>query len=111
VISGVHNGVLLRKGKPFVKMTAAHLSVNTVTDDFSANGPIHLVIVDPKHHRTLDTDAAIWTNASQILTLSNPVTVDDDGAKMVVKNVTIDFHNGTSKAGPMQGNIDLNHVR
>jgi hypothetical protein len=110
-VNGVHDGVLYRKGKPYIKLTAKQMSVNTVTNDFSAAGPIHLLIVDPVHHRTLDTDAAIWTNASQTLTLSHPVTVDDDGVKMVVKNVTIDFAKGTSRAGPMNGSIDLGHLR
>ncbi len=110
-VNGVHDGILFRKGKPFVKLSAQHLAVNTVTNDFSANGPIHLLILDPKHHRTLDTDAAIWTNVSQTLTLSHPVTIDDDGAKVVVKSVTIDFQKGTSRAGPMDGSIDLGHIR
>jgi hypothetical protein len=110
-VHGIHNGILYRKGKPFVKLSAAVLSVNTVTYDFSANGPIHLTIVDPAHHRTLDTDFAIWTNSSQTLTLSHPVHIDDDGAKVVVKNVTINFLKGTSKAGPIQGSIDLGHIQ
>lgn len=110
-VHGVHNGVLYRKGKPFIKLSAALLSVNTVTNDFSASGPIHLSIVDPDHHRTLETDAAIWTNGTQTLTLSHPVKVDDDGAKMLVKNVTINFVKGTSKAGPIEGSIDLGHIR
>jgi hypothetical protein len=109
-ITGVRNGILYRKGKPFITLRAAHLSLNTVTNDFSASGPIHLRILDPKHHRTLDTDAAIWTNASQTLTLSHPVTIRDDGAKIVVKNVTIDFAKGTSRAGPIEGSIDLTHI-
>lgn len=110
-ITGVHNGVLYRHGKPYIRMTAAHLSVNTSTYDFSATGPIHLHIVDPAHRRTLDTDAAVWTNATETLALPHAVTIDDDGAKMLVKGVTIDFTHGTSRAGPMKGTLDLGHLR
>jgi hypothetical protein len=109
-INGVHDGVLYRKGKPFIAMTAAHLSVNTITDDFSASGPVHLQTLDPQHRRTLDTDAAVWTNASQTLTLSHPVAIDDEGTKATVKNVTIDFRTGQSHAGGLSGSITLEHI-
>jgi hypothetical protein len=110
-INGVHDGILYRKGKPFMAMTAARLSVNTITDDFSASGPVHLRTLDPDHPRTLDTDAAVWTNASQTLTLSHPVQIDDEGAKAVVTNVTIDFKTGKSHAGSIRGAINLEHIR
>lgn len=109
-IQGVHDGILFRKGKPYLRLTAQHLSVNTVTNDFSASGPIHLETVDRVHPRELDTDAAVWTNASQVLTLARPVTIDDEGAKVVVSNVTIDFRSGKSRAGPIAGTMTLKHI-
>jgi hypothetical protein len=109
-IEGVHHGILYRKGKPYLRMTAQHLSVNTVTNDFSATGAIHLETVDRVHPRELDTTAAVWTNASQVLTLARPVTIDDEGAKVVVANVTIDFRTGKSRAGPMEGTMRLKDI-
>lgn len=106
-IDDVRHGILYRAGKPFLGVTATHVSVNTVTNDFTATGAIHIWSLDPAHRRTLDTDHAVWTNASEKLLLDHPVTLDDDGASVVVKTVSINFRTGVSRAGPVQGSFNV----
>lgn len=106
-ITGVHDGILYRKGKPYAHMTAERVTVNGATNDFSAFGAIHIVVTGGPHPRTLDTQMAIWTDANKTLQLNQPVHVDDGGAKMLVQNLTIDFKTGNSKAGPMKGEVRL----
>jgi hypothetical protein len=74
-LDGVRNGIIYRAGKPYLRVRAAHMSVNTITRDFTASGPIHADTVSTKPHRSFDTTSAIWNDASQELTLSQHVTI------------------------------------
>ena len=58
-IDGVHDGNIYRYGKPFLRMTAKHITVNTQTNDFNATGPIRIEQITKAHRRTFKTDSRL----------------------------------------------------
>ncbi|GAC1499833.1 MAG: hypothetical protein NVS1B2_23930 [Vulcanimicrobiaceae bacterium] len=74
-ISGVRNGTIYRGGKPYLRVTANHMTVNTLTRNFSALGPIHAETLGSQPHRAFDTTSATWSDATQKLTLAHRVLI------------------------------------
>jgi hypothetical protein len=74
-LDGVRNGTIFRAGKPYLRVTATHLSVNTVSHDFSATGPIHVETLSVQPPRAFDTTSAIWNDGTQTLSLARHVTI------------------------------------
>jgi len=68
---GVKHGVIFRDGKPYLRVTADRMTVNTVTHDFFITGKLHIETVSSDPHRTFDTDEATWSDAIQTLVLPN----------------------------------------
>lgn len=66
---GVKHAVIYKDGKPYLKVTAERMTVNTVTRDFNATGKLHVETVGKKPMRTFDTETANWNDALQTLTL------------------------------------------
>jgi len=69
IIEGISNGIVLRKGKPYARVSAESINVNTQTLDFTAIGKVHIErIKDPEKH-SFDTDYAVWNNGLEELTM------------------------------------------
>jgi hypothetical protein len=66
---GVKHGVIYKDGKPYLRVRAERMTVNTVTRDFNATGKLHVETVGRKPTRTFDTESANWSDSVQILTL------------------------------------------
>jgi hypothetical protein len=66
---GIKHGLIYKDGKPYLKVTAERMTVNTVTRDFNATGKLHVETVGKKPMRTFDTETANWNDALQTLTL------------------------------------------
>jgi hypothetical protein len=105
-IQGVHDGTIFRSGKPYLHVRAAHMSVNTTTRDFSMVGPIHVETVAANPRRSFDTTAAQWSDAGQLLTLSNHVTIYT-GAEhpLSVGSLTFDVKTGNVAMNNVAGQI------
>jgi lipopolysaccharide export system protein LptA len=71
----VRHGVIYRKGKPYLRVRAQHMTVNMVSHDFAADGPVHVETVDAHPRRAFDTNSAVWNEAQQTLTLSGPLRI------------------------------------
>ncbi|GAC1424377.1 MAG: hypothetical protein NVSMB5_18370 [Candidatus Velthaea sp.] len=102
-LENVHDGQYFKDGKPFMKMKAAHVVVNTATNDFTVKGPMELFEIDGKHNRRFVSDAATYTGYAQTLTLNQPSTIESDGATLNVKTATFNFKTGDIKLGPIVG--------
>jgi len=103
-LEGVRNGVFYRNGKPYLHLHAAHVTVNTVTHDFTASGPFHVETVDRVHFRTIDTTEAVWTQTSKHLFLPKKTRIGT-GAKakpLIADGITVDVNSG---------DIHMEHVR
>ncbi len=77
-IDGLRDGTFYRDGKPFVRVRAKHVTVNTVTNDITIDGPLSITTLDtPK--REFSTTAATWNNFAQRLLLPHQSTMRSGG--------------------------------
>jgi hypothetical protein len=99
----VRNGQLYKHGKPFMKMAAKQVVVNTLSNDFVVTGPMELTENDGQHARRLTSDAANYSGALQTLILSHPAKIVSDGARVTVATATVNFKSGDMSFGPLVG--------
>jgi lipopolysaccharide export system protein LptC len=89
-LTNIKDGTFFRKGKPYLKIKAKHITVNIVTSDFTANGRITVRTLDGKQ-RTFQTDEVRWQNFTQQLTLDKPVALTQgDATRLHFTKGTID---------------------
>ncbi|MDQ6826656.1 MAG: hypothetical protein M3Z14_05585 [Candidatus Eremiobacteraeota bacterium] len=106
-IDGVHGGLLYKDGKPYLKISAKHISANTVSSDYTATGQIHIEAIGAKMKRSFDTDLAVWQNANKMLTLSHPSIVRTGDAVLTFGTVDIDFSTGKIHVGGINGSLSV----
>ncbi|MDP9018693.1 MAG: LPS export ABC transporter periplasmic protein LptC [Candidatus Eremiobacteraeota bacterium] len=106
-IDGIHNGVLYRQGKPYITLSAKHVSVNTISDDFTATGDVHITQVKAGLTRAFDTDLVVWTNATKIVTLSHPSVIKTGDATMTVQSMTFNVQTGAIHLGKIGGRLSV----
>jgi hypothetical protein len=99
---GIHHGVIYRKGKPYLLVRAAHMTINTVSHDFSASGPVHVETVERHPPRAFDMTSARWNDALQEMTLSGNIRVTTGAPRPLLADRLI-FNVRT-------GNLELVHV-
>ena len=90
-VDGVHNGIVFRKGKPYLKISATHISLNTQSLDFTAVGKVHVERIGDPQKRSFDTDLVMWTNGAKLLRLDHPSYLHSGTQTMRLDNVTINF--------------------
>jgi hypothetical protein len=66
-VDGVRNGIVFRKGKPYLRISAKHVVLNIQSLDFTAVGKVHIERINDPEHRAFDTDLVTWTNDAKIL--------------------------------------------
>lgn len=106
-ITGIHDGIIFKKGKPYLKISAQQASVNTVTLDFTATGKVHVAMLAPNAGRSFDTDLIVWSNQLHNLTLSHPSYVHTGGQTLKVETVTVNLDTDDIKMGKIDGTVDL----
>jgi Lipopolysaccharide-assembly, LptC-related len=99
----VRHGQIYKHGKPFMKMVAKQVVVNTLSNDFVVTGPMELIENDGRHDRRLTSDAANYSGALQTLILSHPSKINSDGARVTVATATVNFKSGDMSFGPLIG--------
>lgn len=93
-VDGVRNGVIFKKGKPYLRVRASHVIVNMISHDFTASGPVHVESVSRKNFHAFDTTSAVWTEAAQRLDLSTPIVITSPGTTMHVQKLSLDVRTG-----------------
>jgi hypothetical protein len=93
-VDGVRDGIIYQKGKPYLRVRAAHANVNMITHDFVASGPVHVESVSHKDFHAFDTTSAVWTEAAQRLDLSQPVVITSPGTTLHVQKLSVDVRTG-----------------
>lgn len=106
-IDGVRGGLLYKDGKPYLKISARHIAANTLNNDYTAEGEIHIEALGRGIKRSFDTDLAVWQNFSKTLTLAHPSIVRTGDAILTVKTVTVDFNTGKVHVGPIEGAVKV----
>ena len=103
-IERVHDGVILRNGKPYMHMTADHVTANLGINDFTVTGKVNFTEVGGEH-RQLATDGAHYAGTSHILTLDHPTTIREGFVTLHVATASIDFTSGDMKLGRITGSM------
>ena len=106
-VEGIHNGVLYRDGKPYLSISAQHVSANTVSEDFTATGRVHVAQANGPESRTFDTDLITWTNANKTLTLAHPSVIKSGKGTLTVDSASINFFTGAVHLGRIRGAFGL----
>jgi hypothetical protein len=105
-LDGVHDGIIYRGGKPYLRVQAQHLQVNTLTKDFTASGRIHVERIGKANFHDFESDAGTWTNALQRLYLPHKTVVElEDGKKITVERAGINLATGHIHVEGVQGTM------
>jgi lipopolysaccharide export system protein LptC len=103
-ISHVHDGVILRNGKPYMHVKAAHVSANLNYNSFVVTGPVSFTEIGGQR-RTLDTDEAHYAGNDHILHLDHPTTIHAVGMTLHVAKAEVNFTTGETKLGRINGSL------
>lgn len=106
-IDGVRNGVVYKNGKPYLKISAEHVSFNTASLDFTAIGHVHVERDRPGDNRSFDTDLVVWTNGAKLLKLQHPSYVRSGNHVLKIENVTVNFVTNEISVGRIGGTVEL----
>lgn len=84
------------------------MTVNTLTRDFSATGPLHVETIGTTPARTFDTTSATWNDAAQKLTLAKRVIIRTGTAgPLTVGSLTLDIKTGDIAIDDIDGPVRL----
>jgi len=91
----VRHGIIFKNGKPYLRVRAEHMSVNTISRDFTATGGIHVESIGSKLRRSFDTSSAGWIDSIQRLTMTHRILIHN-GTKepLSVGSLTFDVKTG-----------------
>lgn len=103
-IERVHDGIILRNGKPYMHMTARHVSANLATNTFDVTGTVTFTEVGGQH-RTLDTVGAHYDGVDHVLTLNTPTIIRDGPVTFHVATASVNFLTGDTKLGKIRGSM------
>lgn len=103
-IDGIHDGVYWKNGKPVAHMKADRAIYNTLTHDFTVNGPVHVTVNDHGKSRRFDANAASWSESQETLRIPGPATIGSGiSSKLTVWNVVVDLHTDQYTVGKIEG--------
>jgi hypothetical protein len=103
-LDNVRDGIIYKKGKPYLHVRAAHMTVNTISRDFTARGPVHVETVDAKPERSFDTTSAAWQDAIGRLTMAQRIVIHRGAeAPLVVGSLTFDVKSGEIEVHDIDG--------
>lgn len=107
-IDGVKDGILYKKGKPYLKMAAQHVTVNTQTFDFTATGDVHIEALHPSDgiSKSFDTDLVQWVNSTKLLQLTHPSLFRTAGQTLKVATITVNFNTNDIHLGKIEGSVE-----
>jgi len=108
-VDGVRNGVIFRKGKPYLKISAAHVQLDVQALDFTAIGKVHVEEINDPLHRSFDTDLVSWTNNAKLLHMDHPVYMHTGNQTLRIDGVTVDFDANTVHFGKIGGGVEFAH--
>ncbi len=107
-LDGVKNGILYKKGKPYLSIAAQHVSLNTQTFDFTATGDVYVRALHPRDgiSKSFDTDLVQWVNATKMLELTHPSLFRTGGQTLKVATISVDFNTNQIRLGKITGSVE-----
>jgi hypothetical protein len=104
-VQGVHDGVVYKKGKPYLKVSAQQISIDTNSLNFTAIGKVHASLIGDKEKRSFDTDLIVWTNGAKELRMDHPAYLHSADQTLELQSVTIDFDTDQIHLGSIAGGL------
>ncbi len=108
-VDGVRNGVVFRKGKPYLRISAKHVVLNIQTLDFTAVGKVHIERIDDPQRRSFDTDLVTWTNDAKIMHMPHPAYIHSGDQILRIDGISVNFDDNTIHLGTVRGGVDVTH--
>lgn len=106
-VDGVRNGIVFRKGKPYLRVSAQHVRLNVSTLDFTAVGKVHIERIDDPENRSFDTDFVTWTNDAKVMRMPHPSYIHSGGQSLRIDGITVNFDDNTVHLGKVSGRVDV----
>ncbi len=106
-VEGVRHGIVFKHGKPYLKITAERITVDTLSLNFTAVGKVTVSMIDDPLKRSFDTDLVEWTNGAKILQMPHPSYVHSGDETLQLQNVTIDFVKDQVHLGSVAGSTQV----
>jgi hypothetical protein len=108
-VDGVRNGIVFRKSKPYLRISAEHIRLNIQSLDFTAVGKVHVERINDPQRRAFDTDFVTWTNDAKILRMKHPSYVHSGGQTLRIDGITVNFDDNTIHLGKIGGSVSIQH--
>ena len=104
-LDDVHDGVIYKDGKPYLRFRAKHVTANTITRDFAVSGAFHVDMPGKGAARSLDTDRASWSDGTQTLSLPDATTIrgKDGEPPLTLRGLTLDIRTKSARVGHIAG--------
>jgi hypothetical protein len=106
-VEGIHDGVIFRKGKPYLRISAEKVTLDLQSLDFTAVGKVHVERIGDPQHRSFDTDLVTWTNDARLLHMDHPAYVHSGNQTLRIDGITVDFDEDTFHIGKLGGGVDV----
>jgi hypothetical protein len=101
----VTDGTIFKNGAPYLYVRCAELTVNTVTRDFTATGPLHVEMAHGPR-RSFETTSAIWNDGLQQLTLAHHTLIHSASLQpLSVASLTFDVKTGDVQLRGVRGDV------
>jgi hypothetical protein len=104
-VAGVRNGIVLRHGKPYLKVSAAQITIDTQSLNFTAVGKVHVEFINDPAKRSFDTDLVQWTNSDKQLHMDHTSYLHTADQTLKIESVDIDFDKDTVHLGKLTGGL------
>ena len=108
-VDGVRNGIVFKKGKPYLRISAKHVQLNIASLDFTAVGKVHIERINDPEKRAFDTDFVTWTNDAKLLSMPHPSYVHSGGQVLKIDGITVNFDDNTVHLGKVSGEVEIHH--
>ena len=106
-VEGVRNGIIFKAGKPYLKITAERITIDTLSLDFTAIGKVTVAMLGDPLKRSFDTDLVQWTNGAKLLLMPHPAYLHSGDQTLQLHDVKIDFGKDEVYLGSVQGSTQV----
>lgn len=102
-VQGVKDGIVFRKGKPYLHITATNISIDTNSLNFTAVGKVTVRLIGDPLQRSFDTDLVVWNNGTKQLQMDHPSYLHSGSQVLAFKSIDIDFSTDQIHFGTVNG--------
>jgi hypothetical protein len=106
-VEGIRNGIVFRKGKPYLKISAERVTLDMQSLDFTAVGKVHVEMIGDAQQRSFDTDLVTWTNDAKLMHMDHPNYLHSGKQTLRIESITVDFDAETFHFGKLNGGVDI----